>query len=316
MKTLRLVTDWLKTINCFQLAAIRFKKTIRQPFTIILICFNVAIIILSAALPFFTFVKSLELKMFLDISIASTFIIASIVTIYFASTSISEEIEDRTIFAIFSKPVGKNSYLFGNFLGLAMVSFALYTFSYFLADFLYNFNHFNLFYTQSGKIGLTEFIVVYFSDIFGVAQNLVSDTYVLREKFVGLENLSLSFSGAVFSFFGVSLFNSLFMISVSVALSPFVPFGLNLVICLCVFSLGSMEPYIAGSGEIIANSLYLSDILYCLLPRMDLFNSSDPITLGLRYDLLFLLQLLLYSILYSCFIIFISSKFLERKEFV
>jgi len=289
------------------MALIRLKKTIRQPFTLILFLFNIAVVILSASLPFFTFVKSLELKMFLDIVIASTFIISSITTIYFASTSVSEEISDKTIFAIFSKPVSKFSYLFGNFLGLTFVSIILYSFTYIIVDFAYSYNHFNIYCVSSGKIGLFDFISIYLYDILHLQQNLSFDGYLLKPS---AESLIISFSSSVLSFFLISFMNTLFIVSISVALSPFVPFGLNLLICLFVFSLSNVGSFIAE------NIPYLGDLLVLTLPRMDLFNISDALTLGINFGVLFLLKLFLYSTFYSCFIIFISSKLLERKEFV
>lgn len=249
--------------------------------------------------------------MFLDIAIASTFITSSVITIYFASTSIAEEISDRTIFVIFSKTVTKISYLFGNFLGLIFISLILYTFSYILSDFMYNYNHFNLYYVYGGKIHFIDFISVYINDIIGISQNFESELYKLKPQIESnLSSLQLSLAPTVLDFFFISLVNSFFIISISVALSPFIPFGLNLTICLAIFSLGSMESFVSQKMPLLA------DIIYTIIPRMSLYISNDSISLGINYGGLFLLKLFLYSFIYSCFIIFISSKFLERKEFV
>lgn len=97
-----------------------FFETIVQPIYSLLIALGAAILIIFAALPFFTLGE--DTVMFKAVGLDIILLLVLIATLFATSKSIYEEIEDRTMLTLMSKPVRKWEVLVGKYLGIVLAA--------------------------------------------------------------------------------------------------------------------------------------------------------------------------------------------------
>jgi ABC-type transport system involved in multi-copper enzyme maturation permease subunit len=93
-----------------------FFESIFQPIYPLLIGVGAVILFIFSALPFFTLGE--DTVMFKAVSLDVILILVLIITLFATSKSIYEEIEDRTMLTLMSKPVRKWQVLVGKYLGI------------------------------------------------------------------------------------------------------------------------------------------------------------------------------------------------------
>src|SRR5215207_5016604 len=93
-----------------------FRESIVQPIYALLIALGAAILGIFAFLPFFTLGE--DTVMFKSVGLDVILLIVLISTLFATSRSIFEEIEDRTMLTLMSKPVRKWEVLVGKYLGI------------------------------------------------------------------------------------------------------------------------------------------------------------------------------------------------------
>src|SRR4051794_9111976 len=97
-----------------------FFETIVQPIYSLLLALGGAILIIFAALPFFTLGE--DTVMFKAVGLDIILVLVLIATLFATSKSIFEEIEDRTMLTLMSKPVAKWEVLVGKYLGIILAA--------------------------------------------------------------------------------------------------------------------------------------------------------------------------------------------------
>jgi ABC-type transport system involved in multi-copper enzyme maturation permease subunit len=93
-----------------------FLESIVQPIYLLLLALGAAMLIVFGLLPFFTLGE--DTVMFKAVALDMVVLISLIVTLFATSKSIYEEIEDRTMLTLMSKPVGRWEVLVGKYLGI------------------------------------------------------------------------------------------------------------------------------------------------------------------------------------------------------
>src|ERR1051325_9430244 len=97
-----------------------FLESIVQPIYPLLIGLGAAILVIFAALPFFTLGE--DTVMFKAVGLDIILLLVLIATLFATSKSIFEEIEDRTMLTLMSKPVRKWQVLVGKYLGIILAA--------------------------------------------------------------------------------------------------------------------------------------------------------------------------------------------------
>lgn len=97
-----------------------FFEAIVQPIYSLLIALGAAILAIFAALPFFTLGE--DTVMFKSVALDVILLLVLIATLFATSKSIFEEIEDRTMLTLMSKPVQRWEVLVGKYLGIIMAA--------------------------------------------------------------------------------------------------------------------------------------------------------------------------------------------------
>ena len=95
-----------------------FLEAVVQPIYSVVLALGATILLVFAALPFFTLGE--DTKMFKAVGLDVMLILVLISTLFATSKSIFEEIEDRTMLTLMSKPVAKWEVLVGKYLGIIL----------------------------------------------------------------------------------------------------------------------------------------------------------------------------------------------------
>lgn len=95
-----------------------FLDTVVQPIYTLLLGLGAAIIIIFALLPFFTLGE--DTVMFKSVCLDVVLVITLIATLFMTSKAIYEEVEDRTMLNLMSKPVKRREVLIGKYLGIIL----------------------------------------------------------------------------------------------------------------------------------------------------------------------------------------------------
>jgi ABC-type transport system involved in multi-copper enzyme maturation permease subunit len=97
-----------------------FLESIVQPIYSLLLALGATILFIFAALPFFTLGE--DTTMFKSVGLDVILLLVLIATLFATSKSIYEEIEDRTMLTLMSKPLRKWEVLLGKYLGIILAA--------------------------------------------------------------------------------------------------------------------------------------------------------------------------------------------------
>ena len=95
-----------------------FREAVVQPIYSLLIALGAAILIIFSMLPFFTLGE--DTVMFMSVGLDVILLFVLIATLFATSKSIFDEIEDRTMLTLMSKPVRRWEVLVGKYLGIIL----------------------------------------------------------------------------------------------------------------------------------------------------------------------------------------------------
>ena len=157
-----------------------FRKAITSKIFVIFLLFAVGLIFLSILLEQLTFTA--KLKIIKDVGLVSISIFTALLAIFLSGESIVGEIERKTVYLLFSKPVNKKNFILGNFLGIVWtVALSLVT--------------------TGGILLLLVFL----------KQGYLEGGLFLALGFIGLESLVISSVGIMFSSFSSSSITATFL---------------------------------------------------------------------------------------------------------
>ncbi len=93
-----------------------FREATTQPIYALLLIVGAAVLGIYCSLPFFTFGE--DTLMFKSVGLDVVLVIALLLALFAAARTVHEEIEDRTMLTLMSKPVARYQVIIGKFLGL------------------------------------------------------------------------------------------------------------------------------------------------------------------------------------------------------
>jgi ABC-type transport system involved in multi-copper enzyme maturation permease subunit len=97
-----------------------FLESVVQPIFLLLLALGGGILVVFGLLPFFTLGE--DTVMFKAVSLDMVLLLALVITLFSTSKSIYEEIEDRTMLTLMSKPVRRWEVLIGKYLGIVLAA--------------------------------------------------------------------------------------------------------------------------------------------------------------------------------------------------
>jgi len=232
------------------IARATYSQTIRQPVYTVLLLAMLATVSIHATLPYYTFGE--DTKMYKDIGMAYVLGFVLVMALLSASRVVADEIDDRTMLTLMSKPVRRTEVIIGKFLGL-LLGCGLAIFLGCLAVavaawFMYPADEMEPIFPEDWR------------------------TLEIIRPVQWMHALSIV-PGAVTIFLQVAI-----MTAISVAISTRLGAVLNVVICAVLFVAGNLTGYLqqvvkdAGAGW-----RALARVLNTLLPGLYQFNITDAL---------------------------------------
>ena len=114
----------LPLINLSRIGAITqvtYHEALYQPFTLIVFAMCIAAIVITAFVPFNTFGE--DTKMYRDVAMSFVLMFILIIMVFATAKVIDEEIENRTMLTLMSKPIARWQVIIGKYLGIACLMF-------------------------------------------------------------------------------------------------------------------------------------------------------------------------------------------------
>lgn len=263
------------------IAAATAKETIAQPLFTMLTLIGVTLLIAYVFIPYNTFGE--DVKMLKTSGMTTIKVLAIIMALWTASTSVADEIEGRTALTVLSKPVGRRQFILGKFLGIIWPIVLMFII-----------------------LGIVFLLTVSFKVVYD-ARESSKTTPEWTECYIEVVRI---IPGLVLAFL-----ESVIMAAISVAVSTRLAMLPNLVICGSIFVLGHLAALIVKSaaGEIVFVR-FIGKLLSVILPVLDHFEIEGAIAGASSVPMSYLGWALLYTVLYSAAAILLALIFFEDRD--
>jgi ABC-type transport system involved in multi-copper enzyme maturation permease subunit len=257
------------------------KETISQPMFLLLTGLGVALLIAYVFIPYNTFGE--DVKMLKTSGMTTIKVLAIIMALWTASTSVADEIEGRTALTVLSKPVGRRQFIIGKFLGIVWPILLMFLI-----------------------LGLVFLVTVSFKVVYD-ARESSKVTPDWQECFAEVVRIV---PGLVLAFF-----EAVIMAAISVAVSTRLSMLPNLIICGSIFVLGHLAALIVKSsaGENVFVK-FVGRLLSVVLPVLDHYEIEGAIAGATTVPPAYLWWALLYSALYCAAAMLIALIFFEDRD--
>ncbi|MBA4105549.1 MAG: ABC transporter permease [Pirellula sp.] len=263
------------------IAAATAKETIAQPLFTMLVMIGVVALVAFVFIPYNTFGE--DVKMLKTSGMTMIKVLAIIMALWTASTSVADEIEGRTALTVLSKPVGRRQFIIGKFLGIIWPIVLMFII-----------------------LGIVFLLTVSFKVVYD-ARESAKTTPEWTECYLEVVRI---IPGLVLAFL-----ESVILAAISVAVSTRLPMLPNLVICGSIYVLGHLAALIVKSaaGEIVFVR-FIGKLLSVILPVLDHFEIEGAIAGASSVPMSYLGWALLYSVLYSGAAILLALIFFEDRD--
>jgi hypothetical protein len=263
------------------IAAATAKETVSQPIFTLLILIGVAALVSFVFTPYNTFGE--DVKMLKTTGMTTIKILAIIMALWTASTSVADEIEGRTALTVLSKPVGRRQFILGKFLGIVWPIVLMFLI-----------------------LGFVFLLTVSFKVVYD-ARESAKTTPEWTECYVEVVRI---IPGLLLAFF-----EAVIMAAISVAVSTRLPMLPNLVICGSIYILGHLAALIVKSsaGNIVFVR-FVGRLLSIVLPVLDHFEIEGAIAGASSVPASYLWWALGYTVLYSSAAMLLALIFFEDRD--
>ncbi len=258
------------------------KEALAQPLFYMLLAVGFFLIVLMLYIPYYTFGE--DTKFFEENALTLVMLLAMILAVWTASSSVAEEIDGRTALTVLCKPISRRDFVLGKFLGVLGPVAILF-------------------------IVLGAFYLTFVS---------IKVVYDARECSLPEPNSAACYAEVVRMAPGLLLafMEATVMAAISVAISTRLGFLPNLVICLSIYVLGNLLPTLAKSamGQKVPIVPFLADLMSAILPVLDHFNIYGPISTGSSVPATYLGLAALYCLAYTALAMFVALLMIEDRD--
>ena len=264
------------------IAAATAKETIAQPLFTMLVAIGVVALVAYVFIPYNTFGE--DVKMLKTSGMTTIKVLAIIMALWTASTSVADEIEGRTALTVLSKPVGRRQFILGKFLGIIWPIVLMFLI-----------------------LGFVFLLTVSFKVVYD-ARESAKTTPEWTECYIEVVRIV---PGLVLAFL-----ESVIIAAISVAVSTRLPMLPNLVICGSIYVLGHLAALIVKSSaaDNIVFVRFVGKLLSVVLPVLDHFEIEGAIAGATSVPMSYLGWALLYSALYSGAAMLLALIFFEDRD--
>lgn len=312
------------------IAANTFTETLRQPVYAVIIVASLILFLLAPALTMYSLDD--DNKFLREISLSTLFLTSLFISIFAASGAVAEEIDNKTITTIVTKPVQRPIFIIAKFLGVAgAVGLAHYlcTITYLMAirhgvmETVNDQFDWSVISVAGGTLLLTILITAFFN--FFYDWKFSSTAIVLGAAFASVGIVFLAFfdrnwkfnpAGNAMSLMDVYASLLLFMgtlviTALAIALSSRFNVVVTLAGCVGLFMLGLISDY--TFGRFAENRLW-ANIAYHIVPNLQVFWVSDAIYEGSAIPAKYIFISGLYAMCYTTGILSIAVALFQRRQ--
>ncbi|MBN2020163.1 MAG: ABC transporter permease [Sedimentisphaerales bacterium] len=314
----------------FTIAKNTFIETLRQPVYSIIIIAALLLFIISPSIAMYTI--SDDNKLLRELGLSTLFLASLFIAIFAASGAVAEEIENKTILTVLTKPVQRPVFILAKFLGVAgAVALGHYicTIALLIAirhGVLESVND-PVDWTAIGTGGVIVLLTLLLSSFFNYAYDwkTTSTGMVLLALFctIGIVFLAFideewKFNPANNKFDLVDIYGSvllflaaMIMAALAVAVSTRFNIVVTLSVCVGLFLLGLISDWAFGA---LAQSHLWAKICYFALPNLQIFWISDAIYEGSIIPAKYILITAVYAICYTAGILALAVALFQRRQ--
>ena len=307
-----------------------FIEILRQPVYAIIILSALFLFFISPSLTMYT--MSDDNKLLREIGLSTLFMTSLFIAIFSASGAVGEEIENKTITTVLSKPIQRPIFIIAKFLGVtAAVLLAHYicTIALLMAirhGVLETVNDTHD-WTVLGSAGvilvLTFLLSAFFNYVYdwkfsSTALILLGVFATFGIVFLTFINRDWQFNPAENSIKAVDIYGSILLflaaiiiVAISVALSARFNIVITLSACLGIFFLGLVSDYAFGR---FADTHLWAKIGKFLVPNLQIFWISDAIYEGSEVPLKYIMISASYALCYTIAILALAIAIFQRRQ--
>ena len=314
----------------FTIAKNTFIETLRQPVYAIIIIAALFLFFISPSLTMYT--MSDDNKLLREIGLSTLFLTSLFIAIFSASGAVAEEIENKTITTVLSKPVQRPIFIVAKFLGVAaavMLAHYICTIALLMAirhGVLETVNDTHD-WTVLGTAAVIVATALLLSAFFNYAYDwkFLSTAVVLTAIFATLGITFLSFIDRNWQFNpqgnGINALDvygsvllvlaAIIIVALAVALSARFNIVVTLSACVGIFLLGLVSDYTFGR---FAETQLWARIGRFLVPNLQIFWISDAIYEGSSVPIKYIVISASYALCYTAAILLLAIALFQRRQ--
>ncbi|MEK6249173.1 MAG: ABC transporter permease [Planctomycetales bacterium] len=240
------------------------KEAVTQPLFRLTVVLGGFLILLLVFLPYFTFGD--DVKMYKEACLQIIMLLAMFMAIWTSSIAVADEIEGRTALTVLSKPISRQQFVIGKYVGIALALALLFI----LLGTLF--------------VGCVSYKVAY--DARESANSYITWMDSSVEIMRALPGLVLAFMEAAV------------LASIAVAISTRLPVLANLIICMGIYVVGHLLPlFVQSSVGEFAIVQFMGQLFATVLPVLEHFNIYGAIAAGKSVPISYLLWMGGYSLI-------------------
>jgi len=314
----------------FALTKNTFIETIRQPVYAIIIAAALLLLFISPSLAMYTMGE--DNKLLREIGLSTLFLASLFIAIFSASGAVAEEIEDKTVITVLSKPVRRPIFIIAKFLGVtAAVTLAHYictigllmairhgvleavddthdwtvlgsalviiTLTFILSAFLN--------YAYDWKLSSTAIILTaLFTTLCLIFLAFIDRNWQFNPRNNGINALDVY--GSILLFFA-----AIVVVALALAFSGRFNIVVTLSACIGIFLLGLVNDYVFGR---FAHQHLWARIGRFLVPNLQVFWISDAIYEASDVPLKYILISACYALCYTTAVLALAIALFQRRQ--
>lgn len=255
-----------------------FIEAIRDRVLYSLILF--ALLMILSSLVFASISAEQYNKVVKDLGLTAISVIGILISVFLGIGLVYKEVEKKTVYNIFSKPIRRYEFILGKYIGLGITLFVI-----------------------TAGMALILFLIVLYIEI----------RYAGLIKFYYGGHFYAEFFNAIY----FEYLEFLVVIGIALVFSSFTTPVMSALFTFFVIAIGRFSSDIRLFAEEVKNPLTgaLSEILYRVIPNLEKFNVRSEAVYGGVIDPDLILYTTAYALIYTLALLILSMIIFDRKEF-
>lgn len=219
-------------------------------------------------------------KIVKDFGLTAISLFGILISIFLGTSLVYKEIEKKTVYNIFSKPLERYQFIIGKYLGLALTILVI-----------------------TAAMCLIVFMVVLYVE-------LPRSSFI--EYYYGGHYFKEFFLAVYFEYL-----EFLIVIGIAIALSSFTTPVLAILLSFLFFAVGRFSADIRLFAEEVDNPLvnYFSEIVYRVIPNLEKFDIRSEAVYGGEISAGLIFNTTVYALIYTAVLLLLAVLIFQRKEF-